>query len=131
LQAGVRQFTYDPDVLRCTQVYVEVDYTPPAPQGLTFDGRCLWESDVDNQLIHQIDPETGRVIRSFAAPGTTPRGLAFDGHKLWYTDGGTNLIYQIDPETGRVIRSFAAPAINPRGLTFDGRTLWYTDGGTK
>ena len=34
------------------------------PHGLTFDNRALWATDFDASLIWQIDPATGRQIRS-------------------------------------------------------------------
>ncbi len=95
---------------------------------MTWDGRALWLSD-QSDVIYQIDPETGTVIRSFAAPDALVNDLAWDGHSLWATDQGANRIHQINPVSGTVIKSFGAPNQTPRGLTWDGRTLWVSDGG--
>ena len=65
------------------------------PSGLAFDDRWLWCCDRDEDIISQIDPETGREIRRFATGTTLCSGLTFDGRTLWFCDYTSGLIYQV------------------------------------
>ncbi len=57
--------------IKADTVAVEDVYATPGhrPMGLAFDGRWLWIVDRDNGRFDRIDPETGDLTRSVAAPG--------------------------------------------------------------
>lgn len=94
--------------------------------GLAFDGKHLYAAEITDQLIFEVDPSIGIVLRSFATPGPQIREMAWDGKYLWMSDTDTDRIYQVDTE-GNVIRFSDSPTETPTGLTFDGKYLWYHD----
>jgi PKD repeat protein len=57
---------------------------PVAPTGLAWANGALWVSA--GITLYRVDPATGAVLASAAAPGPTPAGLAFDGVYLWVAD---------------------------------------------
>ncbi len=62
-----------------------------------------------NQTISELNPQTGAVLRSFAAPvqnGFSQTGLGFDGVNLWFIDSGSDALYKLNPDTGAVLDSF-------------------------
>ena len=71
--------------------------------------------------------QTGKVIKSFNAPGGYCTGLTFDGQNLWVADRKSDKIYKLDSETGNVLQTIESPAYYPTGLTWDGRSLWNSD----
>ena len=75
------------------------------PQGLTFDGKYLWNVDRKSDMIYKIDPEDGSVDDSLQAPAYVPRGLAWDGERLWCVDAEEKLIFAVNPETELVERT--------------------------
>jgi outer membrane protein assembly factor BamB len=106
------------------------------PTGLTFDGKNLWFSDYQTDLLYCVDPESGKVIRTLSSPAYWPEGLAWDGAFLWNADvkGGIPLsehyagkIYKLDPNNGKILKTIEAPSSTPRGLTWDGKYLWCVD----
>jgi sugar lactone lactonase YvrE len=103
---------------------------------MTFDGKHIWLADRKTDLIYQIDPVNGKVLRSIPSPGYWPGGLAWDGQFLWNSDikGGRDVeevyegvIYKIDPENGAILQTLAAPSGYPIDLAWDGQYLWCVD----
>ncbi|MBU1244027.1 hypothetical protein KJ612_12555 [Myxococcota bacterium] len=95
--------------------------------GMVSDGKSLWIVDAQDRKIHQIDPDDGTTIRSFAAPGTHPTAIAWDGAFLWVAEHATNTIYRMDPETGWVVSSLPSPGPYPSAMVFFDGTLWIAD----
>lgn len=66
----------------------------PAPAaaacGMTWDGACLWVTDVGiNGRVYHLDPLNGEVLSSFDGPGGSGHqttGVAWDGTNLWVHD---------------------------------------------
>jgi len=94
------------------------------PQGLTFDGKYLWNVDRKSDMIYQIEPSDGLIVDSIPAPGYVPRGLAWDGKWLWCIDDEEGLIYAIDPKTEIVEKTIYCTVSRPTGLAWDGKYLW-------
>jgi glutamine cyclotransferase len=99
-------------------------------KGLAWDGQSLWAAVgpiSGDDFIQKIDPVTGQVNASFAAPSRYPSGLSFDGEYLWQADFLGTTLYQIDPTTGATVREIRSPR-RVTGLTWDGAALWvYSD----
>ncbi len=102
--------------------------TIPAPagrgEGLTYDGRHYYYSTIAN--IHQLDPATGAVIRSFPVPGGGRcRALANDFRSLIFAgDPFANEITVFDKFSLAVVCRFAAPgsgSLRVDGLAYDRR----------
>lgn len=79
------------------------------------------------QLLLQINPETGKVIKEYPLPagrrndGT--HGLTWDGNLLWHMKGSN--LSAIDPATGsEIVRYVLDPIKRASGLAWDGNALW-------
>jgi hypothetical protein len=79
--------------------------------------------------IYEVNPASGSVLHSFAAPaplaaGSGPQGLALGPSSLFYMDGssaGPHTLWELNPDTGAVIDSDvvdAAPAASISGLGY-------------
>ncbi len=71
----------------------------PRPVGLAWDGIAFWVADM-HYGIRRIDPESGRVLGTMAAPGQYPLALAWDwgsqGYgRLLVVDHDTKKLYQL------------------------------------
>lgn len=97
------------------------------PQGLTFDGKYLWNIDRMSDMIYKIDPDDGRILDSLPAPGYVSRGLTWDGRRLWCVDAEEELIYAVNPVTEIVERTLYCPVSRPGGLAWDSQYLWIVD----
>jgi hypothetical protein len=109
-------------------------------EALAWDGKFLWTaiSAGFSSSINQIDPATGRIVRSFFAD-CDPRGLASDGLRLWtLCFNGPDHPAVVDErllgaEEGELTRSRRfirkLEGRDPAGLSFDGQFLWYADAG--
>ncbi len=72
-------------------------------------------------MIYELNPTTGAVIRSFAAPGIVTslsayQGLALGPAGLFYIDGygsTTHTLWELNPDTGAVIDSDIIDAVLP------------------
>ncbi|MGD9162380.1 MAG: hypothetical protein PVG39_28480 [Desulfobacteraceae bacterium] len=107
-------------------------------EDLTWDGKYLWVAYFAgfSSSFNQIDPETGKIIRSVFADGH-PRGLASDGKYLWsICYNGNKLPSKIDRReilekdsemmASRIfIRDIEV--LEPNGLEYSDNNLWYVD----
>jgi VCBS repeat-containing protein len=86
----------------------------------------------DNTIL-ELNPATGAVINSFAAPeptGPGAVGLAFDGSRLFYLNGlGSDTLFQLNPDTGAVVDSnrITAGSGNYDGLAVVGSSVYIQD----
>jgi DNA-binding beta-propeller fold protein YncE len=102
-----------------------------SPRGLATNGRTLWIADNTSKKVHQIDPGTGAILKSFEVPidadkeHTFIEAIACDDSFLWValSAGWSSKILKIDAETGQLIISVFAECL-PRGLAIDGKTLY-------
>lgn len=95
--------------------------------GLTYDGKNLWYADRRADSLFCINPQSGKILKGFPAPGVWPMDLAWDGENLWNVDKKQKKIFQVDPENGVILAVIDSPTSNPEGLTWDGKTLWISD----
>jgi M6 family metalloprotease-like protein len=98
-----------------------------APGGLAFADPFLWNADAVTDMIYEVDPTTGDVVRDFAAPGPNSGDLAWDGVYLWCVDRDLLTIFKVDPVTGGIVHSVPAPGPAPFGLAWKEGKLWCTD----
>ena len=97
------------------------------PSGMTWDGTHLWQVDYTNDRIMKLDPATGAVLTSFAAPDDMVTGLAWQDSVLWCTGRTGDMIFKLDT-TGTVLASFPVTP-DPRGAEFFDGGIWYVDSG--
>jgi DNA-binding beta-propeller fold protein YncE len=64
------------------------------PAAVSFVGGFILVVNYGSRSVSQIEPESGRVVRTFAV-GRGPLDLAFDGTNIWVANGGSNSVSKI------------------------------------
>jgi len=113
----------------------EVLSTIPAPgggdSGLTWAEGTLWVGQYRDRKIHQIDPETGKIIRTIESNRFVTGVTWVDGelwHGTWENDESE--LRRVDPGTGEVLeRLDMPPGVFVSGLESDGGDRFYCGGG--
>lgn len=108
----------------------------PAPghgndSGLTWAEGSLWVGQYLDRKIHQIDPETGAVIRSIES-NRHVTGVTWVDGELWHGtwEGDESDIRRVDPESGAVLEQLEMPpGTGVSGLESDGADVFYCGGG--
>jgi hypothetical protein len=111
--------------------------TLPAPahgrdSGLTWAEGTLWVGEYRARKIHQIDAETGTILRSIESDRFVT-GVSWTNGELWHgaMEDGQAELRRVDPETGDVMASLEMPAdVTVSGLEADGAGLFYCGGGS-
>ena len=115
----------------------EVLGTIPAPgngrdSGLAWADGTLWVGQHRDRRIHQIDPETGAVLRTINSDRFVTGVTWVDG-ELWHGtwEGETSDVRRIDPETGEVLERLEMPAgTGVSGLESDGGDRFFCGAGS-
>lgn len=115
----------------------EVVAAIPAPggggdSGLAWAEGSLWVGQHRGRKIHQVDPETGNVLRTLESDRFVT-GVTWADGDLWHgtwDDEGSDL-RRIDAETGEVLeRLDMPPGTGISGLEFDGGDRFFCGGGS-
>src|SRR5258708_9298163 len=108
----------------------------PAPggggdSGLTWAEGTLWVGQYRDRKIHQIDPETGAILRTIESNRFVTGVTWVDGefwHATW--EGDESELRRIDPGTGEVLeRLEMPPGVGISGLESDGGDRVFCGGG--
>jgi glutamine cyclotransferase len=110
--------------------------TIPAPggsgdSGLTWAEGSLWVGEFRDRKIHQIDPETGRILRTILSDRFVT-GVSWVNGELWHGtwEDNTSEVRRIDPETGEVLaRLDLPPGTIVSGMEANGDDRFYCGGG--
>ncbi|MDF2465209.1 MAG: hypothetical protein K0Q43_3444 [Ramlibacter sp.] len=110
--------------------------TIPAPagggdSGLAWAEGSLWVGHYRERKIHQVDPETGVVLRSIES-NRFVTGVSWVDGELWHAtwEGDESELRRIDPRTGEVLEALEMPAgTNISGLESDGADRFFCGGG--
>lgn len=110
--------------------------TIPAPgnggdSGLAWAEGTLWVGQHRGRKIHQIDPETGAILRTIES-NRVVTGVTWVDGDLWHGtwEGDDSDIRRIDPETGEVLERLDMPAgTGVSGLEADGGDRFFCGGG--
>jgi glutamine cyclotransferase len=110
--------------------------TIPAPggggdSGLAWAEGTLWVGQYRGRMIHQVDPDTGVILRTIACDRMVT-GVTWVSGELWHGtwEGGESELRRIDPHTGDVQeRLEMAPGIAVTGLESDGADRFFCGGG--
>lgn len=114
----------------------EILATIPAPgnggdSGLAWAEGSLWVGQHRDCKIHQIDPDTGAVLRTIRSDRFVTGVTWVDGelwHGTWQDD--VSDVRRIDPGTGEVLARLDMPrGIGVSGLESDGADLFFCGGG--
>jgi len=108
--------------------------TPSGGHGLKWVDGKYWMAVPAGGRVYLMEPESGEIVRSIPAPGSTPRthGIAWDKDSLWVVNSDDRTIFKIDPADGRILGRIQLSPTDPEphGLDIDSSgTLWYCDAG--
>jgi len=110
--------------------------TIPAPggggdSGLAWAEGTLWVGQYRNRKIHQIDPETGVIVRTIES-NRFVTGVTWVDGELWHAtwEGEESDLRRIDPRTGEVQERLEMPTgVYVSGLESDGGDQFFCGGG--
>jgi glutamine cyclotransferase len=113
----------------------EVVATIPAPSqgrdsGLTWAEGTLWVGEYRARKIHQIDAETGAILRTIESDRFVT-GVSWVNGELWHgtLEAEQSDLRRIDPGTGEVLERLELPAgVTVSGLEADGANVFYCGG---
>jgi glutamine cyclotransferase len=111
--------------------------TIPAPDagkdsGLAWAEGALWVGQYRDRKIHQIDPQTGAILRTIASNRFVTGVTWIDG-ELWHGtwEGDESDLRRLDPRTGEVLeRIKMPPGVGVSGLESDGGDRFFCGGGS-
>ena len=109
----------------------------PAPDGgaagLTWAEGKLWVGQHRNRKIHQVDPESGAILRTIESNRFVTGVTWLDG-ELWHGtwEGDDSELRRVDAHTGEVKEQMAMPAgTMVSGLESNGRDRFFCGGGDR
>jgi glutamine cyclotransferase len=109
--------------------------TIPAPgggrdSGLAWAEGTLWVGEYRDRKIHQIDPETGAILRIIES-NRFVTGVTWVEGDLWHAtlESDESELRRVDPRTGEVLEQLDMPrGILISGLESDGRDRFFCGG---
>ena len=110
--------------------------TIPAPggggdSGLAWAEGSLWVGQYRARKIHQVDPETGEILRTIES-NRFVTGVTWVDGELWHGtwEGDESDVRRIDPGTGEVLERLEMPeGVGVSGLESDGGDRFFCGGG--
>lgn len=110
--------------------------TIPAPgdggdSGLAWAEGTLWVGHYRERKIHQIDPDTGTILRTIES-NRFVTGVTWVDGALWHgvSEGDESELRRIDPQTGSVLDVLEMPlGVAVSGLESDGGDRFFCGGG--
>src|ERR1700752_866731 len=110
--------------------------TIPAPgggadSGLTWAEGTLWVGQYRDRKIHQVDPESGKILRTIES-NRFVTGVTWVDGELWHAtwEGDESDLRRIDPQTGEVLERLEMPkGVGISGLESDGEDQFFCGGG--
>lgn len=114
----------------------DVIATIPSPgnggdSGLAWAEGTLWVGQDRGRRIHQVDPDTGAILRTIESDRIVTGVTWVDG-ELWHGtwQGEQSDVRRIDPQTGKVLeRIDMPPGTGVSGLESDGGDQFFCGGG--
>jgi glutamine cyclotransferase len=111
--------------------------TIPAPggggdSGLAWAEGTLWVGQHRGRKIHQVDPETGAILRTIES-NRVVTGVTWVDGELWHGtwEGDESDVRRIDPQTGKVLAKLEMPSgTGVSGLESDGADRFFCGGGS-
>ena len=111
--------------------------TIPAPgggrdSGLAWAEGALWVGQYRDRKIHQIDPETGAILRTIES-NRFVTGVTWVEGELWHAtlEGEESELRRVDPRTGEVLEKIEMPeGIHISGLESNGSDQFFCGGTT-
>jgi glutamine cyclotransferase len=108
--------------------------TVPTPEGgasgMAWAEGSLWVGQYRNRKIHQVDPESGKILRTIES-NRFVTGVTWVDGELWHgtLEAEKSELRQIDPRSGEVLEQLDMPAgITVSGLESHGRDTFFCGG---
>jgi glutamine cyclotransferase len=110
--------------------------TIPLPAGASHSGLAwaegtLWVGQYLDRRIHQIDPQTGAILRTIES-NRFVTGVTWVDGQLWHGtwEGDESELRRVDPRTGEVLETLEMPrGVHVSGLESDGGDQFFCGGG--
>ena len=109
--------------------------TIPSPgsgsSGLAWAEGTLWVGQYRDRKIHQVDPETGAILRTIES-NRFVTGVTWVDGELWHAtwEGDESDLRRVDPRSGEVLEQLEMPpGVKVSGLESDGGERFYCGGG--
>lgn len=106
----------------------------PAPKGgasgMAWAEGCLWVGQYRNRKIHQVDPQTGAILRTIES-NRFVTGVTWVGDALWHGtwEAEQSELRGIDPKSGEVLEQIDMPAgMAVSGLEYDSGDQFFCGG---
>ncbi|SHI24372.1 Vgb family protein [Pollutimonas bauzanensis] len=110
--------------------------TIPAPDGgnsgLAWAEGTLWVGQYRERKIHQVDPETGEILRTIESDRFVT-GVTWIDEELWHGtwEDDASELRRVDPRTGEVLEMLEMPpGVSVSGLESDGGHRFFCGGGS-
>jgi len=110
--------------------------TIPTPDGgasgLAWAEGTLWVGQHRNRKIHQVDPQTGAIIRTIKS-NRFVTGVTWVDGELWHGtwEGENSDLRRLDSKTGKVLETLdMPPGTGVSGLESDGADRFFCGGGS-
>ncbi len=110
--------------------------TIPTPaggaSGLAWAEGMLWVGQHRNRKIHQVDPQTGAILRTIES-NRFVTGVTWVDGELWHAtwEGEESDVRHVDPRTGEVLEQLdMPPGVGVSGLESDGGDQFFCGGGS-
>jgi glutamine cyclotransferase len=108
--------------------------TIPAPEGgasgMAWAEGSLWVGQHRRRKIHQVDPQTGEILRSIDS-NRFVTGVTWVDGELWHAtfEDEKSDLRRIDPQSGEVLEQFDMPdGIAVSGLESNGSDAFFCGG---
>lgn len=103
--------------------------TLPHPAGFgTYSNGSLWISSFADSVVMQVDPASGRVIRTIRGSSAGridhPGGLVAVGSDLWVIQHRKAILTRIDARSGKVTGNVALPGHSADAPRFASGRIW-------
>ena len=102
-----------------------------ADSGMAWAEGTLWVGQYRERKIHQVDPETGAILRTIES-NRFVTGVTWVDGELWHGtwEGDASDVRRIDPRSGEVLESLELPlGVGVSGLESDGADRFFCGGG--
>jgi glutamine cyclotransferase len=113
------------------RVLSSIPAPPGGNSGLAWAEGTLWVGRYRDRKIHQLDPETGAILRTIES-NRFVTGVTWVDGELWHGtwEGDESDLRRVDPRTGGVLeRLEMPPGVNVSGLESNGRDEFFCGGG--
>ena len=126
--SGARIQKVDPDT---GGVVASIPTPEGGASGMAWADGMLWVGQHRNRKIHQVDPESGAIVRTIES-NRFVTGVTWVDSQLWHGtwEGEQSDLRRVDPQSGEVLEQLdMPPGVSVSGLESDGGDIFYCGGG--